>query len=395
MLEFCKVNVYADSMVMEAVRLHGKVIDSFSVNTQAPELMFIQAADPQIGWAMCGNMDPLWASAISKVNMVNPAFLVVTGDLVDNRGVQAQVDLYKAGIAQLKPVIPIYQLPGNHDIGDTPDTTSYALWKSRFVDQKLRLRSDHWSAGAALCRHPSGVASQIFRSGGGGFWRCGGAQHVGRQPGRASPKTGASASGRNARQKRKQANQPAQRGERHDQRRVAEVQAISGQANLSTDGAMMLVRGEGWKEVKVVAVSEVQVRPAAARPHEPPSRRDDDPLVELSRHSYQAGLWDADTMAQYQYAEGLRRGIDLCRKLSSVNDGAIWIKRITATNFSHAQQIVDWRHASDHLWAVANAVCGEHTAQARQWTEEHLDFLWNGQVASRSPSSPPLSRPGR
>ncbi len=39
-------------------------------------------------------------------------------------------------------------------------------------------------------------------------------------------------------------------------------------------------------------------------------------------------------MAQYQYAEGLRRGIDHCRKLSSVNDGALWIKRITATNFS-------------------------------------------------------------
>jgi hypothetical protein len=178
------------------------------------------------------------------------------------------------------------------------------------------------------------------------------------------------------------ASQPAQRGERHDQRRVAEVQAISGQANLSTDGAMLLVRGEGWKEVKVVAVSEVQVRPAAARQNAPPSRRDDDPLVELSRHSYQAGLWDADTMAQYQYAEGLRRGIDLCRKLSSVNDGALWIKRITATNFSQAQQIVDWRHASDHLWAVANAVCGEHTTHAKHWTHEHLDLLWNGQVAA-------------
>ncbi len=178
------------------------------------------------------------------------------------------------------------------------------------------------------------------------------------------------------------ASQPAQRGERHDQRRVAEVQAITGQANLSTDGAMMLIRGEGWKEVKLVAVSEVQVRPATARQTAQPSRRDDDPLVELSRHSYQAGLWDADTMAPYQYAEGLRRGLDLCRKLSSVNDGALWIKRITATNFAQAQQIVDWRHASDHLWAVANAICGEHTLQAKQWTQEHLDRLWSGQVAA-------------
>lgn len=120
-------------MVIEAVSSTGNIIDSFSLTSQEPELMFVQATDPQIGWAMCGNMDSLWASAISKTNVVNPAFMVVTGDLVNDRGNQAQVDLYKAGVAQLKPVIPIYQLPGNHDIGDSPDTTSYALWKTRFA----------------------------------------------------------------------------------------------------------------------------------------------------------------------------------------------------------------------------------------------------------------------
>jgi hypothetical protein len=176
------------------------------------------------------------------------------------------------------------------------------------------------------------------------------------------------------------ANQPVQRGERHVHRRVVEVQAISGQASLSTDDAMMQVRGEGWNEVKVVAVSKVQVRPAEAPQSAQPSRRDHDPLVERSQHSCQAGLWDADTMAKYQYAEGLRRGLDRCRKLSSVNDGALRIKRITATNFSHAKQIIDWRHASDHLWAVVNAVCGERTTQAKQWAAQHLDLLWIGQV---------------
>jgi hypothetical protein len=249
------------------------------------------------------------------------------------------------------------------------------------LDRKLGLRSDHWSAGAARVATRLGLQAKSFDLAAEAF-----GDAVGR---RMSADSLASITedwgqriGAQRTAEAEEANQPAQRGERHDHRRVAEVQAISGQANLSTDGAMLLVRGEGWKEVKVVAVSEVQVRPACARQDGPPSRRDDDPLVELSRHSYQAGLWDADTMARYQYAEGLRRKIDLCHKLSSVNDGALWIKRITGTNFSHAQQIVDWRHAADHLWAVANAVCGEHTAQARQWTEEHLDLLWTGQVAA-------------
>jgi hypothetical protein len=177
------------------------------------------------------------------------------------------------------------------------------------------------------------------------------------------------------------ANRPGRRGERLAQRRLAEVAPITTQANISTDGAMMLVRQEGWKEVKVVAISEVRSQPASARTSTQPSRRDTDPLVILSRHSYQAGLWDADTMALYQYAEGLRRGLDYCPKRSSVNDGALWIKRITDTNFPGVPQIVDWSHAAEHLWAVANAVHGERTAAAQQWMESQLDRLWSGQVA--------------
>ena len=177
------------------------------------------------------------------------------------------------------------------------------------------------------------------------------------------------------------ANQPGHRGERLAQRRLPEVAPITTQANISTDGAMLLVRAEGWKEVKVVAISAVRAQPASTRASVPPSRRDADPLVTLAQHSYQAGLWDADTMALYQYAEGLRRGLDYCPKRSSVNDGALWIKRITATNFPGVPQIVDWSHATGHLWAVANAVHGERTAAAQQWVEPQLDQLWNGQVA--------------
>lgn len=176
------------------------------------------------------------------------------------------------------------------------------------------------------------------------------------------------------------ANQPGRRGERLVQRRLAEVAPITTQANLSSDGGMLLVRGEGWKEVKLVAISAVRPKLIAGPPSARPSRRDGDPRVELWGHSYQAGLWDADTLALHQYAEGLRRGLDYCPKRSSVNDGALWIKRITATNFPGVPQIVDWSHAAGHLWVVANALHGEQTPEAKQWAEQHLDRLWDGDV---------------
>ena len=102
------------------------------------------------------------------------------------------------------------------------------------------------------------------------------------------------------------ANRPGLRGERLAQRRLPEVAPITTQANISTDGAMLLVRTEGWKEVKVVALSAVQdatrQRPVG---HSSPAGGTPTPLVALTQHSYQAGLWDADTMAEHQYAEGL------------------------------------------------------------------------------------------
>ena len=178
------------------------------------------------------------------------------------------------------------------------------------------------------------------------------------------------------------ANEPAQRGESPQERRLVEVRPIPGQANLSTDGGMVLIRGEGWKEVKLTAISEVEVRPAVERPAKEggASRRAKDPLVKLKGHSYQGGVWDADTMALYQYAEGLRRGIDHCQRLSSVNDGAPWIERITDLNFPEAVQIVDWSHAAGKLWKVSKAVFGEQSSEGQEWVEDRLAHLWSGEV---------------
>jgi hypothetical protein len=176
---------------------------------------------------------------------------------------------------------------------------------------------------------------------------------------------------------------PAVVGESPRMRRVVEIEPIATQASVSTDGAMVLIRDEGWKEVKVVAVSEVSVQDAGERERDVacPSRRDDDALVTLRRHSYQAGLWDADTFAPYQYAEGLRRGLDHCVQVTSTNDGAPWIERVTRLNFPTVPQIIDWSHAVQHVWTVANAVQSEQTPAAQRWANTQLDALWNGQVA--------------
>lgn len=194
-------------------------------------------------------------------------------------------------------------------------------------------------------------------------------------------------------QEAQRASAPAPRGEAPGAVRIERHDPLSGRANVSSDGAMLHVRGEGWKEVKLVAVSAVTVRPASERSRrEPASRRAHDPVVVLSRHRYQAGLWDADQFARQQYAEGLRRGVESCRPLSSVNDAAEWIARATAENFPQAVQIIDWSHVSERLGLVAGAVLGDGSGAAHGWTEQRLDRLWAGNTAAVSSALTHLER---
>jgi len=234
------------------------------------------------------------------------------------------------------------------------------------LDRKLLLRDDHWSEGAARVATRQGLLAKSFDLAAEVY-----VDAVGSSMSSDSLRRITEGWGQKVEEQRQEAaeraNAPAQRGESPQERRIVEVRPISKQANLSTDGGMALIRGEGWKEVKLTAISEVEARPAAERPAKDggASRRAEDSWVKMKGHSYQDGLWDADMMALHQYAEGIRRGIERCQQLSSVNDGAPWIGRITDLNFPQAVQIVDWPHAEGKLWKVSKAVFGEQSPEGK------------------------------
>ena len=151
------------------------------------------------------------------------------------------------------------------------------------------------------------------------------------------------------------------------------VEPVEERGNLSSDGTMLRVRGEGYKEVKLTVLSECTVTPGEG---------DADPRVRLHKHSCQAGLWDADTLGRYQYVEGLRRGLGSCEELTSVNDAAAWIGRVTGENYPQAVQIVDWGHAAQRVWAAAQALHGEGSEAAREWAQRHQATLWQGSAVA-------------
>ncbi len=77
-------------------------------------------------------------------------------------------------------------------------------------------------------------------------------------------------------------------------------------------------------------------------------------------------------------AEARRRGLGRARCVYVVHDGAVWLWNITEDRFSQATHVLDFHHASEHLWAIAHQLYGEGTDQARAWIEPLLHQLRHG-----------------
>jgi len=82
------------------------------------------------------------------------------------------------------------------------------------------------------------------------------------------------------------------------------------------------------------------------------------------------------------YLASCRRGYREAKEVVYLGDGAEWIRTEHAAHFGKARFIVDWYHASEHVWDCGKALYGEGTAETSAWVARHLDWLWEGEVES-------------
>jgi 3',5'-cyclic AMP phosphodiesterase CpdA len=97
---------------------------------------FIQMTDPQFGmYAENKGFAQETANfefAIATANRLKPAFVVVTGDLVNATGDAAQIAEFKRVAGGLDPSIRLFLMPGNHDLGNEPTKESLAKYREQF-----------------------------------------------------------------------------------------------------------------------------------------------------------------------------------------------------------------------------------------------------------------------
>jgi hypothetical protein len=89
----------------------------------------------------------------------------------------------------------------------------------------------------------------------------------------------------------------------------------------------------------------------------------------------ETSLVDFGTAVQ---TEARRRGLGGAKYVYLVMDGAIWLWELAQDRFAQALKTLDFHHARDHLWAIANSLHGEDTPETKAWVQPLLRSLRKG-----------------
>ncbi len=102
----------------------------------AEPFFFIQLSDPQLGMFTADRDFAQDAAnfefAVVAVNRLKPAFVVITGDLVNKPGDAAQIAEYRRIVSRIDRNIPVYNVAGNHDVENAPTPESVAAYEKLF-----------------------------------------------------------------------------------------------------------------------------------------------------------------------------------------------------------------------------------------------------------------------
>ena len=159
-----------------------------------------------------------------------------------------------------------------------------------------------------------------------------------------------------------------------DRQHIVPGEAATNERLAATmDGAMIHIRSEGWKELKVGGIGRIQLAPTR------------DPLtgdwVELARtldNTYVAHLGGPTIFGQQLWAEAKARRWSQAADTTVLGDGAPWIWNLADEHFYDSLQTVDWYHAKQHLAQAGNLIHGEGTPAAHQWLKEQETVLFEG-----------------
>ena len=151
------------------------------------------------------------------------------------------------------------------------------------------------------------------------------------------------------------------------------IAAKAGRLGGSMDGAMVHLRKEGWKELKIGCVFEIETEQL----YDEQSKE----MVSQGRavnNSYVAHLGEPRPFGQMMWAEAKARGWEQCYDTQIIGDGAPWIWNLAGEHFFDSRQTLDWGHATEHLYQAAALLYPQNPDRGKRWLNQAETRLFQG-----------------
>lgn len=150
-------------------------------------------------------------------------------------------------------------------------------------------------------------------------------------------------------------------------------------AVLMLDGWQVRQRGAGWGKRKTTEnrVEWHEWKTGVYYPQEKSARSASGRGVIVSKIVIG---WQGDPVefGRRLHWEALRAGLGRARARLVVGDGAAWIWNVAQDRWQGATELLDFYHASEHLWCLGRALNGEDEAATARWVEPLRHQLRHG-----------------
>ena len=169
-------------------------------------------------------------------------------------------------------------------------------------------------------------------------------------------------------QRQLEANQLAQRGQIGNP-----TPKLAQPMGVGIDGAKIHLRQEGWKELKVGCLFDIEVQAI----FDPDTKE----WLEQGRalnNSYLAHLGGPELFGELMWAAAQQRGWEQHYETQAIGDGAPWIWNLVNLHFYDSLQIIDYYHATEHLHKAADLLYPTNPEAAQRWLNRTETLLFQG-----------------
>jgi hypothetical protein len=144
------------------------------------------------------------------------------------------------------------------------------------------------------------------------------------------------------------------------ERKIPQPQSNPERLYVAVDGATAH-ETDGWHEVKVGSIYWQDKR--------------------FGQQKRYVGRFDnSETFGWHVWLEACRCGLREAKEVVFLGDGSPWIRNQRGKHFGRSTFIIDWYHASEHIWDCGKVLFGEGTNTTEKWVKKRESWLWDGQT---------------